>query len=170
MPEKDIYEKFIDKLFSLDAADRTALKRNAGKLMQDADTTAIIAFYRAAPHGVKPYETAVWFAVACMACLQKERTQGLPFEICLSMVGDSSKSLTKKVIVLLDSDWDACMIQKLYRLAKIIDLNNLNIDYRSLLGDLLRWRNPNRVIQKKWARRYSEKQQNDESGDKANAD
>lgn len=177
MPERDVYQEFTDKLFELDTGDRTALKRSAGKPMEEADGAAIMAFYRAVPYGVRlrEHEESKWFAVACLVCLQKEKTKSVAFEKCLAALGEGSDSFEKKVSSLLDSDWDARMIRKLFGLAKMMKQKDLHINHAALLDDLLKWERPDRRIQKKWARAYSRAPQDKEimenkNGGKENVD
>ncbi|MBQ9489958.1 MAG: hypothetical protein IJU80_08515, partial [Lachnospiraceae bacterium] len=75
-------------LSRLSAGEKSALKRNAGVMMNDAGMQAIEAFYRALAEGCGTYAEKAWFASLCMQCLwrEEEHPQKKPFPELLRSV------------------------------------------------------------------------------------
>ena len=59
------YQKqFFDRLDRLTNGERAALRREAGIMLQEADGTALTAFYRCLPASVDKWQEEKWLAVA----------------------------------------------------------------------------------------------------------
>ena len=151
---------FFDRLDRLGTGERAALRRETGTMLQDADGTALTAFYRCLPPAVDAWQESKWFAIACLRCLwDAGETEGTPLEqIIADLVrsGDLSDSTTHRVEILLDTKWDAdgYMLTKLGRLVKLIRQKSDRrvIDFPALLDDLIRWNSESQTVQRKWAR------------------
>ena len=60
---------FLQRVDQLPKGDRTALKREAGTMLLQADGRAVRAFYQCLPSQVKQWEEERYFAAACLHCL-----------------------------------------------------------------------------------------------------
>ncbi len=177
MTEIQSQKIYFSRLRSLGTGERAALRREAGKMLRQADGRAIAAFYHCLPSEADPRQEDRWFAAACLSCLwDADAPEGKPFEqivAALIRAGALSDSIRHRVELLLDTDWDAdgYMLTKLTRLIKLIrqKSDRAAVDFEALLTDLLFWNSERQTVQRKWAKEiYSaaeSKNENDEKGE-----
>ena len=71
---------FFSRLNSLGTGERAALRREAGVMLQEADSAALTTFYRCLPPVVDSRLEGKWFAIACLRCLwDPGEENGRPF-------------------------------------------------------------------------------------------
>ncbi|MEG0766327.1 MAG: type I-E CRISPR-associated protein Cse2/CasB [Clostridia bacterium] len=138
--------------------DRAALKRCVGKTLNDADGTALTAFYKARPCGMPVWQENRAFAALCMDSLWRaeQRPIALPMEECLKRL-EGSDSFQRRVCALLDTRWsdeDGYLLVKIARLVRMIRHADMPMmpQIEQLFADLLYWNAENRTVQKRWAR------------------
>ena len=143
----------------LSAGERSALRRNAGIMMDSADLNAIEAFYHALLKGCSKYQEKAWFAALCMQCLWREQDQPqiYPFPELLKQVYQSptsTDSIRKRCTNFMDLFWadDGFLLGKICSLVRKMrsDHSNYMPDFESLADDLSHWNNENHYIQRKW--------------------
>ena len=87
MKRDDVLD-FFTQLDRLPKGDRTALKREAGTMLHEADGRAIQAFYKCMLPTIPERYDDRFFAVACLHCLWSEDTQNrLPMEQIFYQLG-----------------------------------------------------------------------------------
>ena len=151
---------FLSRINSLNTGERAALRRDAGNMLRQADGRAITAFYSCLPQGVNASQEDKWFAIACLRCLWDPDIEGgKPVEQVIADLihnGTLSDSVKHRIEILMDTEWDTdgYMLTKLIRLVKLIrqKSDREQIDFASLLDDLIRWNNDSQSVQRKWAR------------------
>ncbi len=152
----------IDRLTS---GQQAALKREAGKQLQDADAAALQAFFTALPtalpYEVHSYEHERYFAVLCLMCLWKPENRSAPthFAECLRKISDT-ESAGGRFRALIDTDYnpeDGFLISKLARLVRQVRSGKIAQypDFEQLLGDLLHWNDHSRWVQREWMEIYT---------------
>ena len=165
-------------LSRLSAGERSALKRNAGTMMNAAAADAIEGFYRALTAKVRQHEEAAWFAALCMQCLWREtdNPQVRSFPEMLRAIyqnPDATESSRKKCTGYLDIIWgnDGFLLGKICSLVRSMRSENAAVmpDFEELADDLSRWNHPDRFIQRKWLRIICSNNQNTEE-EKENVD
>jgi CRISPR type I-E-associated protein CasB/Cse2 len=150
--------QFMARVNTLGKGEKTALKRSLGQTLSQADGTAVAAFYRALPSSVSQWEEEAFFLTATCICFWKD--DNLPqrsFVDCLSIIGRDIGSMDKRVIALLDTEWnehDSYFVGKIGRLMRMVKQKGLKPDFFELLNQLLAWTSPQRTVQRKWARVY----------------
>lgn len=152
--------QFFDRLNRLNKGERAALRREVGNMLQEADGTALTAFYRCLPPAVDTWQEEKWFAVACLRCLwDADEAEGAPLEQIIAELFRSdelSASTAHRVEILLDTKWDrdGYMLTKLSRLVKLVwqKSERRRIDFSGLLDDLIYWNSDTQSVQRKWAR------------------
>lgn len=163
--EKSEKKELLSGIKNLTAGQQAALKREAGKCLHNASTSALQAFYIALPKldesEIKKQQQI--FVVMCLMCLwrqeDRDRTKAKPFPECLKVLRKNNKSMDTRVRGLLDTPWDYdddYFILKLYRLTKQIRNSSKELypDFEQLLDDLIKWNNRNRSVQRKWMEQY----------------
>ena len=151
---------FFSRLNRLGTGERAALRREAGTMLREADSTAMAAFYRCLPSAVDAVQESKWFAVACLRCLWDAGEEtGKPFERVVAELirkSELSASTRHRAEILLDTKWDSdgYMLAKLVRLIKLIrqKSDRTRIDFAALLDDMIRWNSESQITQRKWAR------------------
>ena len=103
-------------LSRLSTGERSALKRNAGIMMNAASADAIEGFYRALTVRCSPYSEKAWFAAMCMQCLwrleDKPRVRLLPEMLrVIYQNPESTDSARKKSTGFLDISWDFIILR-----------------------------------------------------------
>ena len=160
MSNQEQKKAFFERVDSLSAGDRAALKRSAGVMLSDADGKAIAAFYRCVPGTLQLWEEDRWFAVACLKCLwdaAPEGGTGLE-EAVADLIRQKalSESITHRIESLMDTPWDSdgYMLTTRDRFVKLLRQKNdeAHLDFGSLLSDLLNWNRDDQRVQRKWAR------------------
>ena len=154
----ELITSFLQRVDQLPKGDRTALKREAGTMLTQADGRAVRAFYQCLPPQVKRWqEEERYFAAGCLHCLWEADAVRQPMEQVLSQLGrdsELSESMAHRLESLLDLSWDedGYLLTKLTRLVKVIKSKNYAVDCASLLADLLYWNGEKQTVQLKWAR------------------
>ena len=146
-------------LSRLSPGERSALKRSAGIMIDDAGMQAVEAFYRAMTVPCAPYAEKAWFGAMCMQCMWREEDhpQVKPFpEILQSMYSnpDATDSMRKRCTGYMDIFWseDGFLLGKLCSLARKMRAENPSVipDFEALADDLNRWNNAEHYVQRKW--------------------
>ena len=146
-------------LARLSAGEISALKRNAGMMMDSASMQAIDAFYRALTVHCRPYDEKAWFAALCMECLwrKEDHPQKKPFPDLLRAIyqnPDSTESTRKRCTSFFDALWseDGYLLGKIFNLVHKMRAENASVmpDFELLADDLVRWNHSDRYIQRKW--------------------
>lgn len=149
---------YFDALDALPPGDRTALKREAGNMLEKADGRAIRVFYKCMPYSVPQWQEGRWFAAGCLHCLwSTDTTERISIRQTLYRLGtdpDVSESTAHRLESLLDLKWDidGYMLTKLSRLARLIKSKGLAVDCADLLSDLIVWNSDSQSVQRKWAK------------------
>lgn len=149
---------YFDALDALPPGDRTALKREAGNMLEKADGRAIRVFYKCMPYSVPQWQEGRWFAAGCLHCLwSTDTTERISIRQTLYRLGtdpDVSESTAHRLESLLDLKWDidGYMLTKLSRLARLIKSKGLAIDCADLLRDLIGWNSDSQSVQRKGAK------------------
>jgi CRISPR type I-E-associated protein CasB/Cse2 len=174
MNDEGQIRRFFEQLGALQSGERAALKRACGSSLNETDSCSFAAFYKVLPFGVPKWQEDRWFCVACLSCLWPAEEQSvMAFEDCLSKLKeDVSDSFEKRIISLLDYEWndDNRLALKLLRIMKILKQKNYKPDMAKLLKDLCRWNQPDRSVQKKWARAFYHAPDINEKEKKENVD
>lgn len=149
---------YFDALDTLPPGERTALKRDAGNMLEKADGRAIRVFYKCMPYSVPQWQEGRWFAAGCLHCLwNADTTERVGIKQTLYRLGtdpDVSESTAHRLESLLDLKWDidGYMLTKLSRLTRLIKSKGLAVDCADLLGDLISWNLDGQIVQRKWAK------------------
>ena len=155
-----LQQRFLERIDSLGAGERAALRRDAGIPMRQADGKAIAAFYKCLPSGVNSWQEERWFAVACIHCLwSTDISEEETLEKLLSKLirtEELSDSIRHRVESLLDTKWDSdgYLLIKLSRLIKLVrqKSDRKKINSAQLLKDLIDWNEASQYVQRKWAK------------------
>ncbi len=163
--KKENISLFLKRIEELGKGEKTALKRSLGQSLSNADGAAVAAFYRVLPATVSPWQENAFYITAACICFWKDITvQQKTFIDCLAIIGREMDSMDKRVIALLDTEWNAhddYFIGKISRLIRIVKQKGYAPDFTKLLEDLLLWTLPDRPVQRKWAKTYfGEKEDN----------
>lgn len=149
---------FFLQLDRLPKGARTALKREAGIMLPQADSKAIQAFYQCLPFGTPQWQEERFFAAACLHCLwEADMKNRQPLEKIFYQLGRDaqvSDSTAHRLEGILDLTWDedGFLLGKLTRLMKLVKSKNYAVDCASLLRDLLYWNGEKQTVQLRWAR------------------
>ena len=148
-------------LSRLSAGERSALKRNAGIMMNAAGADAIEGFYRALKVPVNLHSEKAWFAALCLQCLWREedhpRVQSFPEMLrAIYQNPDATESSRKKCTNFLDVSWDddGFLLGKITNLIRSMRAKDATVipDFEELAEDLVHWNHPDLYIQRKWLR------------------
>lgn len=171
MKRDDVLD-FFTQLDRLPKGDRTALKREAGTMLHEADGRAIQAFYKCMlPTTPERYDDR-FFAAACLHCLWSEDTQNrLPMEQIFYQLGKDtqiSASTEHRLVGILDLTWgeDGFLLGKLARLIKLAKSKNYAVDCAALLIDLIYWNGLKQTVQLRWARSLYMRQERENANTK----
>ena len=153
----ELITSYLQRVDHLSNGDRTALKREAGTMLPQADGRTVRAFYQCLPSQVKPWQEDRYFAAGCLHCLWETDAARQPMEQIFFQLGrdsELSESMAHRLESLLDLSWDedGYLLTKLTRLVKVVKSKNYAVDCASLLGDLLCWNGEKQTVQLKWAR------------------
>lgn len=164
--ETSMEKDFVEKLSKLGTGDIAILKRNAGNTLAESHG-AIAGFYRIIPYGLPKYNEEIFFLVATLYGLNKYPTsKNFDFGKTMRKVKDhpkSSESVDKRIIALLDSDFDIIgsyhpgggeLAYRLRQCVKLANSKEVGVDWIKLLEDLQKWRNDGKYVQKRWAKSY----------------
>lgn len=143
----------------LSTSELSALKRNAGTMMENASIQALEAFYRAITDRCGTHTEKAWFAALCMQCLWRIEDHAMikPFPEILSTMyhhPDATDSMRKRCTSFLDYTWDddGYLLGKICSLARKMRVDNPNImpNFDTLADDLARWNSGDHWVQRKW--------------------
>jgi CRISPR system Cascade subunit CasB len=145
--------QFIARLDRLDPGGRARLKRGAGAPLAEV-RGALGLFYNLLPAGVGPQQEEIYFLVATLFPLADGGGRG-DLGLALRHARDEkhAKGLDRRVEALLDAD-SAQLPYRLRRAIHFLRSQRVRIDWPRLLDDLLFWSNPERRVQRRWARSY----------------
>ena len=162
-------------LSRISVGERSALKRNAGVMMNAAGADAIEGFYRALSARCVLYLEKPWFAAMCMQCLWREedhpRIRSFP-EMLRSIYQnpEATESTRKKCTGFIDISWgdDGFLLGKICSLVRSMRANDLSVmpDFEELADDLSHWNSADRYIQRKWLSIICRNENNDNEEDK----
>jgi CRISPR system Cascade subunit CasB len=176
----ELAERFIEGLELLSSGEKAVLKRNAGNLLHQSRGGALGIFFRLLPPGISRVQEEIWFAVATLYHLTKTRMnneeKAMPWTqtnfgwTLRRVLREGSKPRPEnqdiKVRALLDSTYDiqdSSLFHHIRKLIRLSESDGVPVNWPKLLTDLIRWRSPQRIVQKEWARTYySEKKVKEE--------
>lgn len=144
-------------LHVLEPRGRIVLRHSAGKMVNMSDAETMMLFYRALPQGIPDYLHDRWFFAFCIDCLwEPDQPNKKPLENIFSELlngSESTASLQKRIMSLMDSKWDddGYFAVKMLRIIKFVKQKGYAIDAASLLQNFLHWNDDSHWIQKKWA-------------------
>ena len=141
----------------LSISEKSALRRNAGIMMDFASIQALEAFYHAKRNCSEGKE-AICFAAMCMECMWRgeDLPPKRPFPELLQMLYQESKSesLKRRCIAFLDYKWsnDGFLLGKIYSLVRLLRSKYPEYmpDFDALANDLNYWNYPEQRIQRAW--------------------
>lgn len=145
---------FIDRLAKLDAGGKARLKRNAGKTLDEANSTLGLFYSLLQRLGIPTSQERQYWLIATLYPHADTVTSG-NFGAALRRARSAQyrKGLDRRVEALLDAD----VAQLPYRLGqsvRFLHAQRVGVNWHSLLEDILQWEHPNRFVQKEWARAY----------------
>ena len=152
------FAAFFEWLDNLPRGDRTALRREAGTLLEQADAQAVRIFYQCLPADVPPWQEGRAFAAACIHCLWEPGARDRqPLEQIFFRLGQDqtiSESMGHRLETLLDLPWDedGFLLTKLVRLIQMVRAKGYAVDCERLLNDLLYWNGEKQTVQRRWAK------------------
>ncbi|MCD1294792.1 type I-E CRISPR-associated protein Cse2/CasB [Methanocella sp. CWC-04] len=160
----DRNEEFLQRLSSVDRGDLAVLKRNAGNTIAES-RGAMKAFYNILPYGIadSPNEE-VFFIVATLYGHNKYHFDG-DFGLTMKRLKEraGSESIDSRMAALLDSEFDIVdgfkpgggeLAYRIRQCVKLAGSHEIGVDWLRLLQDLKFWNNPEKKVQKRWARSY----------------
>lgn len=163
---------FFARLDALPKGERTALKREAGVMLEQADDRAVQVFYQCLPVDASPWQEGRMFAAACIHCLWEPETRSRqPLEQIFFRLGQDqtiSKSMGHRLETLLDLAWDedGFLLTKLFRLVQLARSKGYAVDCERLLNDLLYWNGEKQTVQRRWAKALYIKPETNHDGEK----
>lgn len=160
---KSIAERFITTLKELDRGDLAVLRRNAGMSMSES-RGALGLFYSLLPANLGPSEEIYFLVATLFPWNQREGGEG-DFGRSMAIVRSrgASESLDRRMTILLDADFDWVdhtrfrpgeLGFRLRQSVKLMASKEVAVDWQTLLRHLLQWSNPEKWVQKEWARSY----------------
>lgn len=166
-------ENIFDGINELAIGQQAALRRAAGKSINEADASALQAFFSAVPF-MAQYDQEKAFTVACIICLWKpeRRVSAKPFAVRLHSI--RSQGLDARFRNLIDTSWadgEGYLISKLFRTAKMLQSSEAGYpEPESLFQDLKNWDHPDRFVQRRWMEQYlnGDKEKNDNTTEEEN--
>jgi CRISPR type I-E-associated protein CasB/Cse2 len=146
-------ESFIRSLEQLDVGELAALRRQAGKPLDEARLPA--AFCRAVPRGVAPDELDAFWLVATLYALNP-KDAGRPLALVLLDLSDKGGGVERRFRRLIESTPEQ-LPNRLRYVIRLVASHRVGLDWAGLLDDLLRWNSPKRSVQFYWATLYYRK-------------
>lgn len=144
----------------LNAGELSELRSSAGKVVSQADVSAIRAFYKACGY-CEVWQESFLFPAVCMDALWRSTDAAIikPMDECLrdmlSKERETTQSLQHRIDSLLETPWDdgGFFLGKMLNLVKLLKSNTqLKPDFQKLSMDLNRWNHPQRYVQRNWLR------------------
>lgn len=139
-------------------ADLARLRRCAGRSLAECPEVFPL-FYRLLPHVVRGNEQREerYFLLATLYALNPRSSTARDFGATMSAVaasrGVGREGIDRRMAVLLDAPLDDLRF-RLRQLVALAASQDIGINWRSLLDDLLWWEQPARRVQRRWARSY----------------
>lgn len=167
MIRSEIKDAFFARLDRLRDGDRVALRRSAGRLLQNAPMSAYQAFVGCVPFEGAPGKDR-WFLPACVYCDQdsKQPVTDLPVLYQRMVIaGELGGSDDRRWASILSTGWDdssGLLVQKLAMLIRRMHSAGRNVDCTRLIDDLVWWNHPNRLVQMRWAQAVAKEAQSAE--------
>jgi CRISPR type I-E-associated protein CasB/Cse2 len=140
-------EGFIRALERLDVGEMAALRRQAGKSLDEARLPA--AFCRAVPAGVAPGELDAFWLVATLYALHPSHGHR-PLAQVLADLAEKGGGVERRFRRLLESTPDQ-LPHRLRYVIRLVASHRAGLDWAGLLDDLLAWDRPKRPVQFRWA-------------------
>jgi CRISPR type I-E-associated protein CasB/Cse2 len=140
-------KSFIASLKQLENGERAALRRQAGKTLDEATLSASIC--RALPSGLSPDELDVYWLAATLFAMYPE-DGGQPLARVLATIGEKGGGVERRFKRLIEST-PAQLPHRLRYLIRIVASHRVSLDWAGLIDDLLRWSMPRRPVQFRWA-------------------
>ncbi len=148
------YMKAVAKRAAKDGAYRAALKRDAGKTIEDAAAKTLYQFYQVAPTMLRKYAPQCFLA-ASLQCLYTE--EDLPKAVPLAaayqyMPEEGRDSFLRRLVMVLDTPYEEerMFALQLYRLVRFAKAKGVVVDCTALLADLISWKGRSNRIKRKW--------------------
>jgi len=156
-------EEFVSRLEALARPDATRgdlarLRRCAGRPLGDCPGVYQL-FYRLLPYAVRGDERAEerYFLIATLFALNprsaRERDLGASLRALAAARGAGAAGIDRRLAVLLDAP-AGDLVFRLRQVVALCAAADVAVDWRSLLSDLLWWEQPQRRVQRRWARSY----------------
>lgn len=153
-----------NNLTALDIRERAILKRNAGETLSESRQGAMGIFFRVLPAGLadqikdKAWEETAYFLIATLYPFDKtaqafEDVETFGDSLRLARNKENEDGLNRRVSRLLDADSQQLPFQLRQAVLYLTNMQ-IPINWSQLLEDVLNWHQPNRNVQKSWARAY----------------
>lgn len=159
----DYMSDFVNRLSKLDRGECAILRRNAGLTIAES-RGALGLFYRLLPSGIGTGREEIFFLVATLYPLNERRMSGDFGQTIRTLKQKTGRdSLDRRMAILLDSQFDLVggrtpgggeLAFRLRQAVKLAAGHEIGIDWPLLLRDLTWWTDPDRRVQKRWARSY----------------
>lgn len=169
-------QQFFDDLYKVPSRDKARmalLRRNAGETL-DTSRNVNWIYGALSRHCHNKYKENTYFIVACLYAYDKDmhgkvghlsKNLGKTMKELKATSNISDDSLERRFRIMLDAEFDKNGGGELaFRLRQIVQYilrHSGKIDWPQLLIDLYEWDNPNRRVQKAWAKSfYGDEQSN----------
>ena len=166
-------------LAKLDAGERSALRRSAGKMVEGAGMDALRAFYKACGY-CDPKREAYWFPAMCMDALWRDtdvvkvKSMAECLRAMIAQDASATASMQHRIDMLLETPWDrdGFLLGKMVNQVKLLkSKTDLKPDFQMLADDLRRWNDAGHRVQREWLRiLYNAKPITTDEEDANNAD
>ncbi len=161
--------EFVSRLTLLRDGDERGelakLRRAAGRPVGQAGG-ALGLFYRLLPQGTY-WDEEIYLLIATLFAIQARRklkSAQVDFGATMAALRakEGAATLDRRMAILLDSDFDridgrtggGSLSYRLRQAVRYAESHDVGVDWARLLADLLRWTDPERRVQKRWARSY----------------
>lgn len=153
--EKNFYDAaaFLQRVYALDKASRAELRHACGKSLDEATPKALFVFYSCYPP--KGYNESIYFAVACLACMNVTPQTKVSLEQFLNIAIKDEQSLADRVVRLLNTEYDpedGLLVDRLMGFARMAKKYGYEIDCLPLVRYLSNWNADSQWVQKRLAR------------------
>lgn len=163
LSRNEINKIFLERLHALAEPGQSKgplaiLRRNAGKSLAEAHGVYGV-FYRLLP-ARSPWNEEVYFLVATLFALGPKGEFCGDFGASMARLRTvySPNAVDRRMTILLDAEMDGTMPGvlgfRMRQAVKMLTNQSVGVDWAQLLDDLLRWSDPRRLVQKKWASSY----------------
>lgn len=172
--------EFVHNLSQLDDGERARLKRNAGKPLAESRDAQLLFYSRVLPRGAPHWQEDHYFLLATLYPLDKTRRNRAPtpsdeapqpagsfgsfgssFRRMRAADEKDQPGLDRRFARLLDAEVEDLPFQLRQAVTRLTN-EWTPIDWAQLTHDILRWGNPERKVQRRWARDYVAYQPHDQ--------